>query len=250
MRVAVVSSASFRAHPRKDIIGGAIGMTPQKPPALTSGGKIFLLMRRVVFCLEIYYNRNQLINMTKYILHGGRTRNKNNDNLQYFLETINIPKEKINLLIVLFAGEPEFWNERFEHYKQIFLDLNSGKQIDFVLADPSVEIFTKQIQAADIVFILGGETIRLMSYLKNILNLKELFKDKTISGSSAGANFLSKYYYTINGKEVRPGLGILDIKTFPHYDPSLIKELEELKNHGEDLPIYTMEEKKFSILED
>jgi len=186
--------------------------------------------------------------MTKYILHGGKTSHQSEDNHHYFLETINIDKKDLNLLIVSFAREIEIWEEKFNQYKQIFLDLNSGKKINFVLADPNAEIFIKQIQNADIIFIMGGETIRLMSYLKNIPNPKELFKDKIISGSSAGANFLSKYYYTINGKEVRSGLGILDIKTFPHYDQTLNRELEELKNYREDLPIYTLEEEKFEIV--
>jgi len=186
--------------------------------------------------------------MTKYILHGGKTSANSLDNQKYYLETINIPKKDINLLIVSFARDPQVWNEKFEQYRQIFLNLNSDKQINFVLSDPDPKIFTKQIQKADVIFILGGETIRLMGYLKNILNLKELFRDKIIAGSSAGANFLSKYYYTINGEEVRHGLNILDIKTFPHFESSLIKELEELKNYKEDLPVYTLPEEKFEII--
>lgn len=186
--------------------------------------------------------------MTKYILHGGKTSVNSIDNQKYYLETINIPKQNMNLLIVSFAREPQIWKEKLEQYRQIFLNLNSDKQINFVLADPDSKIFTKQIQEADIIFILGGETIRLIKHLENIKNLKELFKDKIIAGSSAGANLLSKYYYTINGKEVRHGLGILNIKTFPHFEPSLTKELEELKNYKEDLPIYTLPEEKFEII--
>lgn len=186
--------------------------------------------------------------MTKYILHGGKTSVNSPDNQKYYLETINIPKKNINLLIVLFAREPQVWNEKFEQYRQIFLNLDSDKQINFVLSDPDPKIFTRQIQEADTIFILGGETIRLIKQLENIKNLKELFKDKTIAGSSAGANFLSKYYYTINGKEVWRGMGILEIKTFPHFEPSLTKELNELKNYKENLPIYTLPEEKFEII--
>ena len=186
--------------------------------------------------------------MTKYIIHGGKTSFKSDENKKYFTETINLPKNKINLLIVLFAREPEVWIEKFEQYRKIFLDLNSDKQIDFVLADPDPKIFTKQIKEADTIFILGGETIRLIKHLENIKNLKELFKDKIIAGSSAGANFLSKYYYTINGRKVRHGLGLLDIKTFPHFEAHLTKELKELKNYKEDLPIYTLPEEKFEII--
>jgi len=145
--------------------------------------------------------------MTKYILHGGRTSYDSPSNREYFLETINIDKKSIKLLVVLFSRDKEVWEEKFNQYKQIFLNLHSDKDIEFVLAEPDQQIFSRQVLDADVIFILGGETILLMSYLKNIPNLKELFENKVISGSSAGANFLSKYYYTINGKEVRHGLG-------------------------------------------
>ena len=68
----------------------------------------------------------------------------------------------------------KFWIEKFEQYRKIFLDLNSDKQIDFVLADPDPKIFTKQIKEADTIFILGGETIRLIKHLENIKNLKSI----------------------------------------------------------------------------
>jgi peptidase E len=186
--------------------------------------------------------------MTKYIIHGGKTSSNSAINQKYFLETINIPKNEINLLIILFARESKVWMEKFEQYKQIFSNLNTGKKINFVMADPDNQKLAEQINQADVIFILGGETIRLINTIKNTNNLKELFQNKTVAGSSAGANFLSKYYYTINGKEVRPGLGILEIKTFPHYDQSLVRELEELKNYKEDLPIYTLPEEKFEII--
>ena len=185
--------------------------------------------------------------MTKYILHGGKTSEPYESNQNFFREIAAGLAEPIKVLIVQFAREEEKWPEQFEWEKGKFGFLK--KRIEFTPADPDLEVFRAQVARADAVFLIGGDTQLLYEKLKNIENISELFRGKTIAGSSAGANVLAKYYYSNDYLRPEDGLGILPIKAFVHYSDAEFKDaLGELKNYKENLEIKTIPEKEFIIM--
>lgn len=185
--------------------------------------------------------------MTKYILHGGKTSLKSADNKKFFQEIVKDLVSPINLLIVYFARVESEWQKLLKQDKENFISANPGKVINFVLANKNKDIFINQIKEANAIYMRGGETIMLVNALKNIKNLKELFKDKVVAGSSAGAYVLSRYY--IDSKDrLGKGLGILPIKSFAHYNDTRKDELNRLKNHNEKLSTYALEEGKFVVI--
>lgn len=116
------------------------------------------------------------------------------------------------------------------------------------MASADAEILTKQIKEATAIYLHGGDTPKLFAALKQIQNLKELFQNKTIAGSSAGVYVLSKYYYTEYYDTYNEGLNILPIKSICHYSDERAKKLESLKNFREELEVVTIEEEKFKII--
>ena len=187
--------------------------------------------------------------MTKYILHGGNTSTQSEDNNKFFSEIIKDLSSPVNLLIVYFSREEEEWPKLLKQDKEVINSIANGKQIDFVLADKDTQKFAQQVKDADAVYMRGGETSMLIKALAKVDNLKELFENKVVAGSSAGAYVLSKYYMSSRG-EMGEGLGILPIKTFAHYEESRKDELNKLKAFGDKLTTYPLEGMKFIVLEE
>ena len=77
----------------------------------------------------------------------------------------------------------------------------------------------------------------LTKEMKKVANLKQLFKDKIIAGSSAGVYTLSKYYYSNDLKKIFQGLGVLNIKVYCHIKKTDSRIVNVLNKHKEELPL-------------
>ena len=195
--------------------------------------------------------------MTKYILNSGGLRNQPEKATKFFNEIVKDLGNSPKILICFFAELPEKWEEKLDRYTKGFLRL-SDKAVRpiFELADP--EKFVEQISSADVVYILGGDEELLLPHL-NKLNLKELFKDKTVATISAGSDALVKSFWTCDRRKCMDGLGLVPIKFVPHYksnygsdDPrgpiEWQKAYDEISEYGDKtLPIYALEEGEFKI---
>ena len=116
------------------------------------------------------------------------------------------------------------------------------------------DIVKQKINDADIIYICGGDTVKLLDHVKEY-NLEDLLleaynKGTVIAGMSAGAILLSNKGFSdsliIRGEsdkyEFLKGLKFIDIAFCPHYniDPKKNKELEEyLSNNNEE--VYCLE---------
>ena len=116
------------------------------------------------------------------------------------------------------------------------------------------DIVKQKINDADIIYICGGDTVKLLDHVKEY-NLEDLLleaynKGTVIAGMSAGAILLSNKGFSdsliIRGEsdkyEFIKGLKFIDIAFCPHYniDPKKNKELEEyLSNNNEE--VYCLE---------
>lgn len=190
--------------------------------------------------------------LTTYILHGGKTSEKNERNKQFF-EAIfkHVNKDKLHILVVYYARwwKRDEWplllkedQAEFEKFK-----INNIK-ISFELASENVDEVLTQINKADVILIKGGDTQKLLLKLKKIKNFVKIIKGKLLVGSSAGALIFSSYYYSNDNKKVGKGLGILPLKMFVHYSVECTKELQELNSVHSKLPIVAIPECDFTII--
>jgi len=84
-----------------------------------------------------------------------------------------------------------------------------------------------------------------------------MMKNKTVIGTSAGTDLLSKYNYDFQQYALADGMGIVPVKTIVHYDErnGYYKDVDwdnvlvALKSYREDLPVYPLREGEFVVVE-
>lgn len=152
---------------------------------------------------------------TKYILHGGNAQHVNSENDKFFAEILEDTKNKVKILLVEFAGRDEKIDLNYQIDKSQFERVAGVKELIFEVATEFG--FTEQIKKSDIIYFGGGTTIRLIDKLSKYKNLGDLFSGKIVAGESAGANSLSAYCYSKSGGGVIQCLGLVPVKTIPHY---------------------------------
>lgn len=181
--------------------------------------------------------------MTKYILHGGYTRESNEDNAGFYREWIQDLNGRIKILLCFFA---EFKEKYFDEDKERLFAQSEVK--DFQLEIARIENFEEQIKNSDVIYFRGGSMTNLLRELRKFPNLENLFSGKVIAGSSAGAYALSKYYWSNDKNILDDGLGILNIKCFCHYKNEDKENLKKLLEYKEDLPIITLPNYKWVVI--
>ncbi|MFA6306318.1 MAG: Type 1 glutamine amidotransferase-like domain-containing protein [Patescibacteria group bacterium] len=187
--------------------------------------------------------------MTKYILHGGAAKKDTIANKNFFFEIANNLPDSNNILIVCYAKEKDSWQEELGKDRHRFFSAAPQKAFDLILADENASVFIEQIKQADAIYMCGGNTSILKKYLEKISNLENLWKDKIVAGSSAGALVLAKYYYENDDDAYDKGLGILPLKIICHYTEELADKLERLKRYGGKFEVRVIPEEKFLIIE-
>lgn len=187
--------------------------------------------------------------MTKFILHGGATSNKTEDNKKFFGESTSSLSDGATILCVYFSSLKERWLSLLEQDTKNFSSTSQQKVFKFVLANDKTYTLVDQIKSADLVYLRGGNTEMLLEALSKVKNLNALLKDKVVSASSAGVYVLSEYYYTNSKDDIHKGLGVLPIKTFCHYVEEKSDKLDDLKKYGNDLKVYAIPEEKFFVIE-
>ena len=129
---------------------------------------------------------------TQYILGGGYTSKAEDGGLRFYQSVIG-ERKSAKVLICAFAAEQEHYDQNFQDYREKLEEANPYVELEFKNADP--EIFTKQINWADVIVYLGGQSSTLMEVLLDIPNWRTCnLSGKTVVGSSAGAYMLSKAY--------------------------------------------------------
>lgn len=184
--------------------------------------------------------------ITKYILHGGNTSEENLDNHAFFRELANINKRSPQILLCYFAKDDSKWEELAEQDSKKIIS-TSNKDINFEIA--TKKRFREQAKKSDLMYFRGGHTKPLLDTMKDIRGWENDIEGKIIAGSSAGTYLVSSYYHTNNTKQLGEGFGLLDIKTYAHFDEKKDQDiLEKLSNAAEDLPILAIPEYKFVVM--
>lgn len=154
--------------------------------------------------------------MTTYILAGGADKKYPSYATALAAEVRKYKPGRLTVLSCFFAEPREVWEEkivaRTEWFKAVF-----GNDTEVVPAFP--DIFPEQINACDVVYVHGGDDTLLAHYLDAVPNLTDLWKNKIVIGSSAGADYLSgQYYWSCDWRHVRKGSGITSLNVIPHYE--------------------------------
>ena len=185
--------------------------------------------------------------MIKFILHGGNFGDENSDNTGFIKEITAGDKKNINFLINCFACDDNKVDDKYARHTIKFKHFGKGKKINFKLAE--VGIFSEQVKWADVIFLEGGaSTDRLVDKLSLTKDLEMLFEGKVVGGSSAGVNCLAKYYYGNEIQKIEAGLGILNIKTFCHYEAKDKEVIEKLAAYKEKLPLLILPNYKWVVM--
>lgn len=166
---------------------------------------------------------------TKYILHGGYPTIINSQNDKFFQEILSTDKKDLEILLVLWAKESDQWPRKKQEIKNQFHKNNSNKKLTFIQADENN--FAKQVEHADIIYLQGGQTLKLLDKLKKFdkhpHDLIKLFTNKTIAAESAGTYILSRWFYNKTEGGVWSGLYLVDVKTICHFIGENEKKLDK-----------------------
>lgn len=189
---------------------------------------------------------------TKFILVGGYPHKAQDGGKAFAEELVKGCAEPVKFLDCLFARPRETWEKGHAQDKELFGNNLPSKKLDMIPADPAK--FIEQLRWADVIYIRGGSNDALREALNKQQGWVEALEGKTLAGSSAGANMLSKYYWSPDSLKCGDGLGVLPVKVIVHYGsdynaPNVDwdKAEVELKVYREDLPILKLAEGQFEV---
>jgi peptidase E len=105
--------------------------------------------------------------------------------------------------------------------------------------------FVNDCLLADVIYLHGGNTVKIMEVLKRYQNLEQVFSDRIIAGDSAGVNVLGQLFYSKNSKEIGEGLKILPFKILVHYVDGAPNPLAQIEPDLETFFLHEYETKVF-----
>lgn len=119
-----------------------------------------------------------------------------------------------SLLSCFFAAPESDWPTKSKDWKEWF-SMHIAQPFTYDYAKRAT--FLGQMDTADVIYFHGGDTALLLKTLPDTATLKAHFPGKVVIGSSAGANMLSKLYWSSGRGVLGEGRGILDANTMVHY---------------------------------
>lgn len=188
--------------------------------------------------------------MKTFVLHGGRTSVDSADNSDFFKTFSSIPTEKsVRVLMCYFAWQKNDWQGGFDRDTKA-IQAQSSKEISFSLASDAEDLLTKII-SHDVLYVAGGQAQLIHPYVQKLAQLNKALENKVYIGSSMGAFIVAtNYVLSFDDKDqvnVYNGLGILPIGVLCHWnvEEKKAEKLKKVKGDHPDLPVLTLEEKKF-----
>lgn len=103
--------------------------------------------------------------MTKYILHGGNSREINNDNESFFSEMTRESRGRTRILLNYFSRKDEEIEKIAEEDKVRFIQNSNNKDLVFEIADDTR--LAEQLERSQVMYMRGGETVWLVETKQN-----------------------------------------------------------------------------------
>ena len=178
---------------------------------------------------------------TTFILHGGFAVSDKQEDDFFFQEILRTAPQNTHILLVYFAAEtnriPVYEESDIEQFEK-----NKGDRIlSFEVARD--ELFLEQVQKADILYLHGGRSEKLLQTFKNYPSFANHLRGKIIGADSAGANILSSVFHS-ESMGVGEGLGIIPTKLICHFKEEKRAHLDHVRH---DLPTLYLAEYQFKI---
>ncbi|MDP3964487.1 MAG: Type 1 glutamine amidotransferase-like domain-containing protein [bacterium] len=178
--------------------------------------------------------------MITFLLHGGQAGIASESNDEFFRALVANKPEPVRVLLLPFARKNEEYTERYASNETRIQKVNPKMKLKFIHGEESA--LAQQTTEADAVYLMGGDTTKLLMALRSVPKVTELLQGKTVAGSSAGAYALAKYYWSNDDASLGKGLGMLPMKIFAHFTPDKKIEYEKLAQYKENLPILALPE--------
>jgi len=169
--------------------------------------------------------------------------------LTYWPEVLRRAGTPVGVLYVLAAIPPERWAGEFERNLAFLAERGEPGGVTLELASADPPELTAQLGRSQVVCLRGGTfgVVRQSTFAK-LPNLGELLRGKVVAASSAGAYILARYCCTSQGT-IAEGLGLVPCKVLAHYHDGRAADLEALRRHGAELPVYALREDEYVTLE-
>jgi peptidase E len=180
---------------------------------------------------------------TKFILHGGYSGHINEQNDSFFREILKNAPDKLNVLLVCFAKGIDKVPVAVKEDKDQFERNKGSRSISFQVADE--KCFVEQVKSADIIYLHGGNTLKLLEALKKFPRLRELLAGKVVAGDSAGAYVLSSVFYSKTENGLCQGLGFVPVKIICHY----VGENEDKLVDNQELKTLLLSDYQYKVFE-
>lgn len=148
-----------------------------------------------------------------FILAGGNDR-KSPDYGHRLSQEIAKHVDNPKILSCFFSWPQETWEQKAQDWKGWFSDHFIQP---FTYDYAKYDTLLAQIDAADVIYFHGGDTKLLFANLPETEELKKHLQGKVIIGSSAGANMLSRHFWSSTRAAFGEGKGILDINVMVHH---------------------------------
>lgn len=181
---------------------------------------------------------------TRFILHGGYAGRVNSENDKFFREILKGAPQNTKILLVYFAKEKDEYRRAREEDIAQFERNKGGRSVSFDIA--SAKIFLRQIKQSDVIYLHGGNTLKLFETLKKYPNLRNVVDGKTIAGESAGVYVLSSCFYSKTNGGIFEGLGFVPVKTICHY---VGKNKEKLRECSEGLETLLLADHQYKVFQ-
>ena len=183
---------------------------------------------------------------TKFILHGGfDPKQCIQENDSFLKRILKDASSNPKILLVYFAKEPNRVLKNMEEDILQFKKNSNGKNISFELADE--KSFLEQIKRANIIYLHGGKTAKILETLKKFPTLKESFKGKIIAADSAGVNSISLCCYSQSAGGIVKGIGVIPFKTICHYSEKIKDKIEELNKYDRKSELLLLKEYQYKV---
>lgn len=149
----------------------------------------------------------------KFILAGGHERSYN-DCSQRLARLVKSEVAEPKILSCFFSVPEDMRQQKHETWQPWF-ETNFGRDVSVEQA--KVATFYAQLERSDVLYLHGGETVRLLEALPDFERFAAAIKGKLVIGSSAGANYLSTVNYSPSRRQVVKGAGIVRVAVIVHY---------------------------------
>lgn len=192
---------------------------------------------------------------TIYILAGGNDR-QFADYAKKLGDEIAKHAARPKILSCFYSQPEETWREKAEDWHGWFADnFTQSFTYDYAKSDTLLE----QIDTADVIYFHGGDTKLLLTRLPDTDTLRQHFGGKVVIGSSAGANMLSRHFWSSTRGVYGEGKGLLDLSVMVHYGATIVggnertpkewKQQEEKFAVMVNMPIAHLPEGRFIVIE-